>query len=160
MVHDASPPRWINGVKVEVFNPPHPGMMHGRNPWSQTNNRSIVLKITYKNHRFLLTGDIEEEAEAQLVDSEKDLRCDVLKAPHHGSQTSSTRRFLEAVKPSYVVFTVGYRNIFNLPNRKVLNRYEDLGCRISRTDTDGSVTFETDGKKMRVIPLLSNSPAY
>jgi competence protein ComEC len=158
MVHDASPPRWINGVKVEVFNPPHPGMMHGRNPWSQTNNRSIVLKITYKNHRFLLTGDIEEEAEAQLVYSEKDLRCDVLKAPHHGSQTSSTRRFLEAVKPSYVVFTVGYRNIFNLPNRKVLNRYERAGCRISRTDRDGAVIFETDGEKLRVITFLNQPP--
>ncbi len=159
VVHDASPLRWINGVKVEVLNPPPPGMMHGGNPGSTTNNRSIVLKITHKNHRFLLTGDIEEEAEAQLVQSKKDLRSDVLKVPHHGSQTSSTRRFLEAVKPSQALFTVGFRNIFNLPSAKILNQYERAGCRISRTDRNGAVMFETDGQILRVITFLS-SPAH
>ncbi|MFQ5841642.1 MAG: DNA internalization-related competence protein ComEC/Rec2 [Thermodesulfobacteriota bacterium] len=158
-VHDASAPRLVNGVKVEVFNPPQPWMIHGRNPWSQTNNRSIVLKITYKNYRFLLTGDIEREAEAQLVKSGKDLRSDVLKVPHHGSQTSSTRKFLEAVNPSHALFTVGFRNIFNLPSPKVLNRYERAGCRISRTDRDGAVMFETDGEKLSVITFLNQPPA-
>ncbi|UCD70969.1 MAG: DNA internalization-related competence protein ComEC/Rec2 [Syntrophobacterales bacterium] len=154
-VHDASPPVWINGVKVDVVNPPQHGIMHGNNSWSQTNDCSIVLKITYKNRRFLLTGDIEKEAEAQLVQSGEDLRSDVVKAPHHGSQTSSTRKFLEAVKPSYALFSVGFRNIFNLPNPKVLNRYENFGCRILRTDSNGSVSFETDGENLRVITFLS-----
>lgn len=149
-VHDEIPPRWINGVKVEVFNPPRAGIKSGKDPWSQTNNRSIVLKITHKNHRFLLTGDIEEEAEVRLVQSGKDLRAEVVKAPHHGSQSSSTRGFLEAVKPSQALFTVGSRNIFNLPNPKVLHRYEELGCHISRTDRDGAVSCETDGENMRV----------
>ena len=152
-VHEASPPRRISGVKVEVLNPLRSGMMDGKDPWSQTNNRSIVLKLAYKNRRFLLTGDIEEEAEAGLVQSGRDLRADVLKVPHHGSQTSSTTKFLEAVTPSYAVFTVGFRNIFNLPNRKVLNRYEDLGCRIWRTDRDGAVMIETDGEKFTVKPF-------
>jgi competence protein ComEC len=156
-VHDASAPRWVNGVKVEVFNPPHPGTIHGRNPWFQTNNRSIVLKITYKNHRFLLTGDIERQAEAHLVESGKDLRSDVLKVPHHGSQTSSTRRFLEAVEPSHALFTVGFRNIFKLPSPKVLNRYEEAGCRIWRTDRDGAVIFETNGKNLGVTTFLRSS---
>ncbi len=159
-VHDSSPPRWINGVEVVVFNPSQKGMVGEKDPLSQSNNRSIVLKITYKNHRFLLTGDIEAEAEGQLVQSGKDLRSDVLKAPHHGSQTSSTRRFLEAVKPSYALFPVGFRNIFNLPNPKVLNRYESFGCRISRTDRDGSVTFETDGKNLRVTTFLNQPLAH
>ncbi len=154
MVNDASPPRRINGVKVEVFNPPQGEMMDQKDSRFQINNRSIVLKITYKNHRFLLTGDIEGEAEAQLVQSGKDLRSDVLKVPHHGSQTSSTRKFLEAIEPSDALFTVGFRNIFNLPNRKILIRYDDLGCRISRTDRDGAVIFETDGKNLKVIPFL------
>jgi len=153
-VHDGIPPRWINGVKVEVFNPPRARMKNGKDPWSQTNNRSIVLKVTHKKHRFLLTGDIEGEAEAHVVRSGKDLRSEVLKAPHHGSQSSSTGEFLEAVKPSYVVFTVGFRNIFNLPNRKVLQRYEDLGCRISRTDRDGAIMLETDGEKLTARPFL------
>jgi competence protein ComEC len=158
-VHDGISPRWINGVKVEVFNPPRGGMKQGKDPWSQANNRSIVLKVTHKKHRILLTGDIEEETEAHVVRSGKDLRAEVLKAPHHGSQSSSTRGFLEAVNPSHVVFTVGSRNIFNLPNPKVLHRYEDLGCQISRTDRDGSVTFETDGENMTVtlFSRLSNA---
>jgi competence protein ComEC len=153
-VHSEIPPRWVNGVKVEVFNPPQGGLMGGKDPWSQTNNRSVVLKITYKNHRFLLTGDIEEEGEAQLIQSGKDVRAEVLKVPHHGSHSSSTGEFLETVKPSYAVFTVGFRNIFNLPNRKVLERYEDLGCRISRTDRNGAVRFETDGKKLTTRHFL------
>ena len=155
--HDALPPRWINGVKVEVFHPSEYRIMDGKDPWSQINNRSIVLKVTYKNHRFLLTGDIEEETEAQLVQSGKDLRAEVLKVPHHGSQSSSTREFLEGVKPSYAIFTVGFRNIFNLPNPKVLNRYEDLDCRILRTDTDGSITVETDGKDLGVTTFLGQT---
>jgi competence protein ComEC len=159
-VHDGMPPRWINGVKVEVFNPPRAGMKQGKDPWSQTNNRSIVLKVTHKKHRFLLTGDIEEEAETHLVRSGKDLRAEVLKAPHHGSQSSSTRGFLEAVKPSHSVFTVGSRNIFNLPNPKVLHRYEDLGCHISRTDRDGAVSFETDGERLKVTTFLKSSTPY
>jgi competence protein ComEC len=153
-VHNEIPPRWINDVKLEVLNPSRGGMMGGKDPWSQFNNRSIVLKITYKNHRFLLTGDIEVEAEAQLVKSGKDLRAEVLKVPHHGSQSSSTGEFLEVVKPSYAIFTVGFRNIFNLPNRKVLSRYEDLGCHTSKTDRDGAVSFETDGEKLIVRPFL------
>jgi len=159
-VNDASPPRWINGVKVEVLNPFRHWMMGGEYLWSQANNRSIVLKITYKNHRFLLTGDIEGEAEDQLVQSGKDLRSEVLKVPHHGSKSSSTKKFIGAVKPSYAVFTVGFRNIFNLPNTNVLNRYESSGCRISRTDRDGSIMFETDGTNLRVIPFLSQSPKH
>ena len=158
MVHDTSPPRWINGVKVEVLNPPQNRIMDQKDSWSHINNRSIGLKIAYKNHRFLFTGDIEEETEALLVQSGKDLRSEVLKVPHHGSQTSSTRRFIEAVKPSHALFTVGFRNIFNLPSPKVLNRYESAGCRISRTDRDGSVMFETDGEKLSVITFLNQPP--
>ncbi len=157
MVHDAWPPRRINGVKVEVLNPPQGSMVDQKDSPSQINNRSIVLMITYKNHRFLLTGDIEEEAEARLVESGKDLRSDVLKVPHHGSQTSSTRKFLEAIKPSYALFTVGFRNIFNLPSAKILSRYESAGCSILRTDRDGSVMFETDGENLRVTPFLNSS---
>jgi len=133
-------------------------MMDQKDSRFQINNHSIVLKITYKNHRFLLTGDIEGEAEAQLVQSGKDLRSDVLKVPHHGSQTSSARKFLEAIEPSYALFTVGFRNIFNLPSPKVLSRYENASCRILRTDRDGSVMFETDGEDLRVTTFL-NSPA-
>ena len=128
-----------------------------KKPWWHGFNGSIILKITYENHRFLLTGDIEGEAEAQLVQSGKDLRSDVLKVPHHGSRTSSTGRFVEAVKPSHALFTVGFRNIFNLPSPKVLNRYERAGCLISRTDRDGAVMFETDGENLRVTTFFRPS---
>jgi competence protein ComEC len=145
---------------VEVLNPSGGATMNQENPGSQANNRSIVLKITYKNHRFLLTSDIEKEAEDRLVQSGKDLRSHVLKVPHHGSRTSSTPKFLEEVRPSHAIFTVGLRNIFNLPNSKVLDRYRELGCRILRTDQNGSITFETDGEDLRVTTFLSQSAHY
>ena len=153
-VNDAFPPRWINGAKVEVLNPFRAALNDRGDPWSQTNNDSIVLQISYGTQRFLLAGDIEREAEALLVRSGKQLKSEVLKVPHHGSKTSSTPTFIEAVNPSYAVFTVGYRNIFKLPNPKVLNRYENAGCRILRTDRDGSITLETNGRTLKVTTFF------
>jgi competence protein ComEC len=153
-VDDASAPRWINGAKVEVLNPSRSALSDREDPWSQTNDNSIVLKITYGTQQFLLSGDIEREAEARLLRSGKELKSDVLKVPHHGSRTSSTATFIAAISPSYAVFTVGYRNIFKLPNPKVLNRYENTGCRILRTDRNGSITFETNGQTLKVHTFL------
>lgn len=153
-VDDASAHRWINGTKVEVLNPSRSALSDREDPWSQANDDSIVLKITYGTQQFLLPGDIEREAEARMVRSGKDLKSDVLKVPHHGSKTSSTATFIEAISPSYAVFTVGYRNIFKLPNPKVLNRYENTGCRILRTDRNGSITFETNGQTLKVNTFL------
>jgi competence protein ComEC len=100
----------------------------------------------------LLPGDIEAEAEARLLaDPTADLRSVLLKAPHHGSDTSSTPEFVRRVAPEAVVFSVGPRNRFDFPRASVVARYREFGARLFRTDVDGAVTFESDGTTWSVV---------
>src|SRR5574341_233114 len=92
----------IDGARVEVLSP----FANPDEPPMSDNNESLVLRIRFGNRNFLLTGDIEKEAEARLVLSESDLRADTLKVAHHGSKTSSTEEFLEKVKPQHAVISV------------------------------------------------------
>lgn len=109
------------------------------------NNNSIVIKLTYGEIAFLLTGDAEKESEQAMLFSGEDLRADVLKVGHHGSPTSTTRAFLEAVRPRYAVISVGEdRN--NLPKDVVLERLEEAGAELFRTDFQGTVIAATDGE--------------
>lgn len=104
------------------------------------NNRSCVLKITSIYGSILLTGDIEKEAEATLLETSLDeLSSDILVAPHHGSKTSSTLAFIEAVNPRVTVFTVGYLNRFGHPKPPVIARYIENNSEIIRSDTAGAV---------------------
>lgn len=109
------------------------------------NNQSIVLKLYYKDTTFLFTGDIEKEAEKSLIDMKVDLKSDVLKVPHHGSNTSSTKAFLDAVSPNYGIISVGEYNNFNHPTTNVLNRLKDKYIKIYRTDNDGTIVVGSDG---------------
>jgi competence protein ComEC len=104
------------------------------------NNSSIVLRITAGGRRFLLTGDIEKEAELVLFD--RDLRADVLKVAHHGSRTSTSRTFLENVRPRLAVISCGRRNLFGHPHVKVLDALQTDRIRLWRTDQNGSVDVE------------------
>jgi competence protein ComEC len=109
------------------------------------NNNSCVLQIQAQKGAALLTGDIEAEAESWLVKTYKDkLKADVLIAPHHGSQTSSTSAFLKAVKPNTVLIPVGYRNQFGHPHQDVLWRYSDLHIRVFNNSEDGSIEVNMD----------------
>jgi competence protein ComEC len=91
---------------------------------------------------MLLPGDIEAVQEAELVESDAArLRASVLLAPHHGSGTSSTLPFLDAVRPDLVLFQVGYRNRYRHPKQEVVERYGELGIRRLRTDETGAVAF-------------------
>jgi len=118
------------------------------NPETDVNNNSIVLRIRYGKVGFLFTGDIEAEAEQKLVSLGADLKADILKVPHHGSSTSSTEKFIEAVDPKYAIFSVGVRNRFGFPEPIVVNRYRKLGVQIYRTDQSGAITFYSNGKKV------------
>jgi competence protein ComEC len=105
-----------------------------------------VFRLSYGDVSFLLTGDIESDGEASLLRSPYPLQSTVLKVAHHGSRTSSTLPFLEAVSPAASVISVGTRNTFGHPNPEVVER---LGNRpIFRTDEHGSVRFETDGTRL------------
>jgi competence protein ComEC len=118
----------------------------GYDPTLGENDNSLVFRLTYGRFSALLPGDIEADAERALLALGTDLHADVLKAPHHGSDTSSTRAFVDRVRPRDVVFSVGPRNRFGFPRESVVARYASAGARLSRTDIDGAVTFITDGE--------------
>lgn len=106
------------------------------------NARSCTLKVTHGKHAILLPGDIERAQEAELLDSQADkLQATVLVAPHHGSGTSSTAAFLDAVKPELAVFQVGYRNRYRHPKQEIFDRYGNLGIHRLRSDDAGAVTL-------------------
>ncbi len=126
----------------------HPPAHHYRNPHYKDNDRSCVLKVTGPGGSLLLTADIERLGELNLLERHAgDLRADVLLAPHHGSKTSSTAAFLDAVAPRAVVISVGHRNRYGHPAPEVLARYRARGIEVLRTDRDGAVTlrFTTRG---------------
>jgi competence protein ComEC len=109
------------------------------------NDRSLVLSLTYAGRRFLLTGDIEAPAEGFLVrESADNLHSTVIKVPHHGSSSSSTAAFVEAVRPELAVISAGFGNRYGFPAPRVLGRYAAIPSRVLRTDLDGAVEVRID----------------
>lgn len=130
--------------KVE-FQVLHPG---NQKKW-QDNNASCVLKISSGQHSVLITGDIESPAENYLVKHYPDkLATTILIAGHHGSATSSSKRFIQHTDPQYVVFSAGYLNRFNFPNRKVAARYAERGVISLMTGTHGTIHLAFDAEKV------------
>jgi competence protein ComEC len=118
----------------------------GYDPELGENDNSLVFRLTFGDFSALLPGDIEADAERALIASGAALEADVLKAPHHGSDTSSTQGFVDRVRPRDVVFSVGPRNRFGFPRASVVARYAAAGASLWRTDLDGAVTITTNGK--------------
>ena len=115
------------------------------------NDRSCVLEINANGERLLLTGDIEREAERALLDKGSLRPARYLVAPHHGSQSSSTERFISAVTPRHVIYTVGYRNRWHFPSQDVVARYESHGVRHWRTDRDGCIQIHLGRRELTAI---------
>ena len=136
-----------SGVVAEVLNP-RPGASGGE----ADNNDSVVIRLTYGSISFLLTGDIEAEAEAFLGFGDTDIRSTVLKVAHHGSKTSSTAGFVKAVGPTAALISVGSNNPFGHPNEGVIGRLLEQtgGENLYRTDRNGDVEFITDGTELWV----------
>ncbi|MDR3313084.1 MAG: MBL fold metallo-hydrolase [Oscillospiraceae bacterium] len=110
------------------------------------NNNSVVLRLEYGAFALLLTGDAESAAETQLIERwGAALDADLMKAGHHGSNTSSTLRLLELVTPEAVVISCGAGNSYGHPHPAILDRLLSLGVQIYRTDLEGSLVFDTDG---------------
>jgi competence protein ComEC len=110
----------------------------------------VVLHLQFGRISFLLPGDIEAPVERELVASGVPLAATVLKSPHHGSRTSSSEAFLEAVDPQLVVISAGAENSFGHPSPEVIERYAAYGLPVLRTDEQGTIEFITDGKQVWV----------
>ena len=134
--------RW-DGVDFTMLHPA--AVSYDSDKW-KPNARSCVLKVSVGAQSVLLTGDIEAVQEDQLVHGARaaDLAATVLLAPHHGSATSSTLPFLQAVRPQLALFQVGYRNRFNHPRPDVYDRYGRLGIQRLRSDESGAVSLTFD----------------
>ena len=136
----------VDGVTVEVLYAPQ--ISEGV---SLTGNEvSNVYKVTFKDVSFLFTGDLVKENEQIIIHENKDVRSTVLKVGHHGSKTSSSKEFIETVKPEYAVFCVGANNNFGHPRPEVIELIKDSGAKIYRTDKNGAIIFYTNGHKIDV----------
>lgn len=114
------------------------------------NENSIVLKLHYGAFDAILTGDAGVEQEQMLLETygSAQLACDLYKVGHHGSNTSSSAAFLEAVKPLYAVISCGAANSYGHPTGEVLARLDSVGAEVLRTDLLGEIVFETDGETL------------
>lgn len=136
----------IGGAQIRVLAPATdyvPGA-------SATNNDSLVLEVTFKKRSILLTGDAERASEADMVESGLLRPVTLLKVGHHGSRTSSTEEFLDALRPRFAIISDGYKNQFRHPNPDVLSRLESHHTAVFRTDQRGLITFRTDGEHVEV----------
>jgi competence protein ComEC len=114
------------------------------------NDDSIVLEILWRDASIVLTGDIGWEAEREIAPLFPPSALRVVKVPHHGSRSSSSRDFVRALAPRLAVVSVGRANTFGHPAPAVLEVYRDAGAHLFRTDQDGAITVETDGYSLEV----------
>lgn len=128
-------------------------------PELDLNDNSIVLRLVYGHHAFLFTGDLEREAEQRMLAQGLLRPVDVLKAAHHGSRTSTTQSFVDAVRPSVAIVSSGAQNRYGHPAPEVIRRLERAGVRVLRTDAHGGIIVSTDGQSLSVQPT-KNGPAF
>lgn len=135
----------IDGIQFEfVDNSDHNGSYN-------LNNNSLVFRLVFNDFSMLFPGDILKQREEDL--SKQDhihLKSQVILAPHHGSSSSSTKVFLEKVKPESVLIACGWNNKYGFPDEKVVNRYKSMGARIFQTDANGAIMLSTDGNRYTI----------
>ena len=118
-----------------------------------TNEESVVLELWYKDFRGLLTGDIGEETEEELLPALDDV--DFLKVAHHGSRYSTGTVFLEQVRPEWAVISCSSTNTYGHPSPDTVHRLEQIDCRVGFTMKSGAVTLYTDGTRIRIQGYLT-----
>lgn len=116
----------------------------------ELNDWSAVLKLTYKETSFLFTGDAGLQSEKDLLAIGADLNADVIKIGHHGSKTSSSKAFIDAIKPKYSVISVG-KNNYGHPDSGILDRLKNVNSTVYRTDKQGTITAISDGSKITIV---------
>jgi len=136
----------IGGAEVHLWHPPPPD-------WERQdvrNDDSLVLEIRYGEVSIVLPGDIGRDIERTLAPQFAPAGLRILKAAHHGSNTSSSSEFLDALRPAIVVFSCGRDNAYGHPTSQVLRRVQQIGATGLRTDRDGAISMETDGQRVRI----------
>ena len=106
------------------------------------NYKSLVLSYEFKNIKFLFMGDAPKEIEEKIILSNPNLRCDVLKVGHHGSNTSSSEDFIKTIKPKIAIISCGYNNKYHHPSDETLEVLEKYNIKIRRTDLEGTINYK------------------
>lgn len=125
-------------TKIETLAP-------NNSSYENLNNYSIVVKLSYKNQSLLFMGDAEILSENEILNNGYIPKADVIKLGHHGSSTSNSKKFLEAVNPRYAIISCGADNEYAHPHDEIVRRIENAGITYYRTDTNGTVTLTSDG---------------
>lgn len=123
------------------------------------NESSIVCRLNYGDIDFMLTGDAEAVNEAEILQDGYTVESEILKAGHHGSNTSNTYEWIHSVSPEITVISAGKGNDYGLPSTDVLNRFSSLGIRTMRTDESGTIIVETDGAQYYIYSQQTNTDA-
>lgn len=134
---------WGPALRAEVLHPDTLG-------YRDINDHSIVIRLSLGASSFLLTGDAERVAERVILDAGRDPRARILKVGHHGSTSSTTPRFLQAVQPELAIISCGEGNTYGHPKPRILERLAAAGVRVLRTDTEGWISVLTDGRSSEV----------
>lgn len=139
--------------KAECFSP-------AGDDYDDLNHYSVTIKLTYGIHSFLLTGDAEKINENEMMSAGYNLDCDVLKIGHHGSDSSSSKKFLEKVSPQYAVISCGEDNKYGHPHSETLNTLSNQkGLKaVYRTDIDNTIIIKVDGKTENGIEITKQNP--
>jgi len=116
--------------------------------YGDTNSYSIGIRLTYQDTSFVLCGDATVESEVEMLHTGEELSADVLKVSHHGSSTSTSEEFLQAVNPTYAVISCGKDNSYGHPHHEVMELLEEYQIQIYRTDEQGSIVAVSDGKEI------------
>jgi competence protein ComEC len=138
------PPRTIGGVEVRCVWPA-PGIRERKE-----NNQSMVMRLKFDGSAVLFTGDIEAKGEREMIGTGADVRAAIIKVPHHGSATSSSAQLIAAVRPQVAVMSLGHFNRFHFPSADTVQRYQESGAAVLRTDETGAVSADIGLHGIRV----------
>lgn len=149
---DSNTVRIENTVSYAVFT-----IVAPNGNYNNTNNYSIGIRLLHGENSFLFIGDAEEEAEQDMLFNGMELSADVLKVAHHGSRSSSSWEFINAVNPTYAVISCGINNAYGHPSAETLNTLRSAGITVYRTDEKGSIVATSDGYGIFFDSPLSES---
>lgn len=119
--------------------------------YDNINNYSVVNKLTYKNTSFLFTGDAENLSENEMIQKNYNLKANIIKLGHHGSNTASSNEFLKKVNPSVAIISCAKKNKYNHPSPETVKKLKKMNIKLYRTDIDGNIILFTDGDEIKKL---------